>query len=35
MQKTSISPIDVCVTNYKSHKSCEKVDLSIVDNKNG
>ena len=30
MQKTSISPIDVCVTNYKSRKSREKVDLSIV-----
>ena len=30
MQKTSISPIDVCVTNYKSRKSREKVDPSIV-----
>ena len=29
MQKTSISPIDVCVTNYKSRKSREKVDPSI------
>ena len=30
MQKTSISPIDVCVTNYKSRKSREKVDPSIT-----
>ena len=30
MQKTSISPIDVCVTNYKSRMSREKVDPSIV-----
>ena len=30
MQKTSISPIDVCVTNYKSRQSREKVDPSIV-----
>ena len=30
MQKTSISPIDVCVMNYKSRKSREKVDPSEV-----
>ena len=29
MQKISISPIDICVTNYKSRKSREKVDLCI------
>ena len=29
MQKTSISLIDVCVTNYKSRKSRKKVDPSI------
>ena len=29
MQKTSKSPIDVCVTNYKSRQSREKVDPSI------
>ena len=30
MQKTSISPIDVCVTNYKSRKYREKVDPFII-----
>ena len=30
MQKISISPIDICVTNYKSRKSHEKVDPCII-----
>ena len=30
MQKISISPIDICVTNYKSRRSREKVDPCII-----